>query len=75
MRRELPILYVTHDEEDGMWQFLDGGDASEEDARILSLKEIVAIDPSLAQLADLPLGGSHGERAKIVQGSGRNDRI
>lgn len=56
VKREGPILYVTHDEDDGMWQFLDGGEVREEDARILSLKEIVNIDPSLVQLCDLPLG-------------------
>lgn len=56
MDRESPILYVSHDEDDGMWQFLDGGEVSEKDARILGLKEIIDIDPSLVQLADLPFG-------------------
>ncbi|AGN70618.1 hypothetical protein B2K_38890 [Paenibacillus mucilaginosus K02] len=56
MKRESPILYVTHDEDDGMWQFLDGGETKEEEARLLSLKEMVNIDPSLIQLSDLPLG-------------------
>ncbi|MGO4108712.1 hypothetical protein [Paenibacillus sp. YAF4_2] len=56
MKREGPVLYVTHDEEDGMWQFLDGEDVIEEEARILSLKQMVDIDPSLIQLSDLPLG-------------------
>ncbi|MFD0681407.1 MULTISPECIES: hypothetical protein [unclassified Paenibacillus] len=39
-----------------MWQFLNGGDVNEEDARILGLKEIIDIDPSLVQLSDLPFG-------------------
>ncbi|MGQ5395455.1 hypothetical protein ACT8ZS_32050 [Paenibacillus sp. M.A.Huq-84] len=56
MKLESPILYVTHDEDDGMWQFLNGGDVNEEDARILGLKEIIDIDPSLVQLSDLPFG-------------------
>lgn len=56
MTKVSPILYVSHDEEDGMWQFLEGGEVSETDARILSLKEVVDIDPSLAQLANLPIG-------------------
>ncbi|ANE46541.1 hypothetical protein SY83_09905 [Paenibacillus swuensis] len=51
-----PILYVSHEEDDGMWQFLDGGEVSEEDARILGLKEVIDIDPSLVQLANLPIG-------------------
>ncbi|TXK73847.1 hypothetical protein [Paenibacillus sp. N3.4] len=56
MKQESPVLCVTHDEDDGMWQFLDGGEVSEEDARILSLKQIISIDPSLVKLSDLPLG-------------------
>ena len=51
-----PILYVTHDLEDGMWQFHDGSDVSEDDAMILTLEEVVGIDSSLQMLADLPLG-------------------
>lgn len=51
-----PILVVTHDEEDGMWQFLDGEEATESDAMVVGLAEIVAHDPSVAALADLPLG-------------------
>ena len=50
-----PILYVVHDE-DGDWQFLDGGDVSEEDAKTVSLKRVVGLDPSLKGLADLPAG-------------------
>ncbi|TYP72088.1 hypothetical protein BCM02_109367 [Paenibacillus methanolicus] len=56
MRRESPVLYVTHDEEDGMWQFLDGEEVIEEEARLLSLKQMVDLDPSLMQLSDLPPG-------------------
>ncbi|GIO15372.1 hypothetical protein J19TS2_49270 [Cohnella xylanilytica] len=56
LSRERPILYVTHDEDDGMWQFLDGDPVSEEEAAIVSLGEIVGRDSSLSQLADLPLG-------------------
>ncbi len=50
-----PILYVVHDE-DGDWQFLDGGDVSEIDAKTVSLKQVVGLDPSLKSLADLPTG-------------------
>jgi hypothetical protein len=51
-----PILHVTHDAEDGIWQFLDGTTVSEEDASIVSLEEITQIDSSVMELADLPLG-------------------
>jgi len=52
------IAYVSHDEEDGAWQFhsKDGAPGSEEGARIVSLRSILASDPSVAELADLPLG-------------------
>lgn len=50
-----PILYVSHDE-DGFWQFLCGGNHTESDARIVSLAEILRIDGSIADLADLDYG-------------------
>lgn len=55
--RAKPVLYVSHDEEDGMWQFLDGSENLDIDnARIVSLEEILKIDESLSLLWDLPLG-------------------
>lgn len=49
------ILYVVHDEE-GDWQFLDGGDVSEEDAAMVSLRRVADLDASIKTLADLPVG-------------------
>ena len=57
-----PILYVVHDE-DGDWQFLDGDDVSEEDAKTVSLKRIVGLDPSVKSLADLPTGWAAERRS------------
>jgi len=57
------ILYVVHDE-DGEWQFLDGGDVSEEDAATVSLKDIVDHDPAIKSLVDLPAGWA-AERAAV----------
>jgi hypothetical protein len=56
--REKWIHYVSHDEEDGAWQFLseDGVPENEEDARLVLLRNIVGLDPSLLELADLPKG-------------------
>ncbi|MGE0708329.1 MAG: hypothetical protein AB7N76_18325 [Planctomycetota bacterium] len=51
-----PILLVTHDEDDGGWQLLDGGDVREEDARVVGLGSMVDRDPTLRELADLALG-------------------
>ena len=52
------ITYVTHDNEDGSWQFFsdDKFENFSEVAKIVGLKEIVKIDSTLLELADLPLG-------------------
>ncbi len=67
-----PILYVVHDE-DGDWQFLDGGDVSEEDSAIVSLKRIVELDASIKTLADLPRGWA-AERASVDKSWARFQR-
>jgi hypothetical protein len=51
-----PILYVCHDEDDCGWQFLTGEPILMADALLVSLKNVVARDPSIAELADLPCG-------------------
>jgi hypothetical protein len=51
------VQYVTHDEEDGAWQFHPaGGQATTKEAAVTSLRRILAIEPRVAELADLPLG-------------------
>ena len=49
-------MLVFHDEDDGMWEFLDGDDVNEEEVMIVSLLEIVQIDLTVNQIANLPLG-------------------
>lgn len=56
VNNNIPILSVWHDKEDGMWQFLDSLDVKMEDAVIVALEEIVEMDRSLTEIADLPLG-------------------
>jgi hypothetical protein len=51
-----PILLVTHDEEDGAWQFLCGTTTKTKHARLVGLDCMLRHDPSLRELADLPLG-------------------
>jgi hypothetical protein len=53
---ESPILRVTHDEEDGGWQFLDDGEVAVEGASIVSLRQMTCIDSGILELSDLPLG-------------------
>ena len=50
------ILYVSHDADDGMWQFLCGSSHSQEDARIVSLNEIFMLDNTVSKLANMPCG-------------------
>ena len=50
------ILHVTHDEEDHGWQFLGSGDANLDDAVIVCLSHVLALDPSVREVADLPPG-------------------
>ena len=47
-----PIRYVSHDE-DGYWQFLCGGNHTEEDARVVSLVSVWEMDESVGELAGL----------------------
>ena len=50
------ILLVSHDEVDGGWQFLPNRAVVDADARIVGLREIWMLDPTVGTLADLPLG-------------------
>ena len=51
-----PVLLVTHDGDDGMWQLLCATTNETEDARIVCLGCMLQRDSSLAEIADLPLG-------------------
>jgi hypothetical protein len=55
-----PILFVSHElDEDGgsLWQFHCGTvDFDMRDAQLVRLDTIVKIDPSIADLSDLPVG-------------------
>ena len=51
-----PILMVTHDEDDGGWQFLCGSTNDPADGRVVSLLGMVMHDASVEEVADLPLG-------------------
>jgi hypothetical protein len=59
-----PIVLVAHDEDDGGWQFLCGTTNDPADGRVVSLAGIVSGDPSVEELADLPVGWQ-ASRAKL----------
>ena len=51
------VHYVTHDEEDGAWQFhASSGPTKENEVAVVSLEHLLRIEPKLEELADLPLG-------------------
>ena len=53
---EAPIRYVSHDEDDGMWQFLCGGLHETADARLVSLCFVWKRDESVGELCEMPPG-------------------
>ena len=56
MKDGLPILYVSHDSDDGGWQFHYGRPVSTKEAMIVALEEVLEIDATIASLSNLPLG-------------------
>jgi hypothetical protein len=58
VEQEAWIQYVSHDKDDGAWQFHDNlaHAAIEEDVKVVSLKNIYQKDPTIGELADLPIG-------------------
>lgn len=57
LNKERPILNVTHDKEDGIWQFMCGqNDHDESNAKIISLKQATELDNTINDLYEMPLG-------------------
>ena len=61
---EADILYVSHSAEDGAWQFLPGFEVPVSEAKLVALKTILRLDPTVADLADLP-EGFRASRARL----------
>lgn len=55
LEQGLPVLLVSHDPE-GDWQFLCGTTTELEDCKLVCLGCAFQRDPTLAEVADLPLG-------------------
>jgi len=58
INRESIITYITHDEEDGAWQFHgnDEYDNYEDVIMVVALANIIEIDHSVLEIADMPFG-------------------
>jgi hypothetical protein len=52
----LPVLLITHDEDDGMWQVLCGTTNDPKDGCIVCLGCLYEKDPTIGDVADLPRG-------------------
>lgn len=66
LSKQRPILFVSHDREDGSWQFLCGqDDHTEANAKIISLKGATEIDSTINDLYEMPLGV--GAERKSIQ--------
>ena len=50
------IAFVSHDEDDHGWQFLDARSTGLDEATVVSLLSVVKVDPSVLQVADLEPG-------------------
>ncbi|MER8446094.1 hypothetical protein NKH52_23155 [Mesorhizobium sp. M1066] len=51
------IAYASHDADDESWQFYgDEAEVDHDDLILVGLFEVVELDKTVAQLADLPLG-------------------
>lgn len=59
-----PVTYVSHDAEDGAWQFLGNSMADGGGPVISCFHHAIDRDPGLAELADLPLGW-YAERGNV----------
>jgi hypothetical protein len=62
-----PILYVYHYKEDGAWQFSGFEECVEEDYRIISLEEMINIDSSILNIADLSFGYYALRKSKVSE--------
>lgn len=56
LEKKEKILYVSHDDDDNEWQFLNGVHVDMNNSATVSLAYILEIDSSILPLYDLPLG-------------------
>jgi hypothetical protein len=56
MDRSKPVLLVVRYADDGSWSFLTGEEFRMSEAMLVGLGRVLAVDPTVAELADLPPG-------------------
>jgi len=63
-KQNKPILLVSHYTDDHSWAFLSGEPVTVEESQIISMEEIVNIDPTVLEIATLEPGWS-AERKEV----------
>jgi len=63
LNRSLPILHVTHYEDDHSWSFLNGTEDYDVVLRLVCMAEILGLYESIRVIADLPPGWSASREA------------
>lgn len=61
---ERDILLATHDVGHGGWQFMDGYDVKGRKPFVIPKERLLELDPSLAELKDLPVGWRARRKSK-----------
>lgn len=56
MEGKAVIQFVSHDEDDHGWQFLDNDTIEPEQAALVCLSHVLEIDPTVVEVADLEPG-------------------
>lgn len=56
LEKSSPVLYVFHHDDDGAWSFLGCEDCQDSDYKVISLEEMINIDNSILDVADMPYG-------------------
>jgi len=54
----VPVLLISHDADDGIWQLIGASDADARTGKVAYLHHAVDGDPSLLDVLDLPAGRS-----------------
>ena len=62
-KKNMPILLVSHYSDDHSWAFLSGQPITVEESQIVSMGEIVNLDPTVSEVASLKAGWSAERKA------------
>ncbi len=63
-KEDKPILHVFHHDEEGMWEFVGDQDLIEADYLTVALEEMISLDSTILEIADLPYGMEAYRKAK-----------